>query len=248
MRQSKYFSMLLFLALPFLLLSCGDAKKENAEQAGTDTTAATPAPEPAAPAVSTIVTTPQNMVMVLHKVANFQKWHAAYDADDSARLANGLHNYVIGRGLRDTNMVLVVMKADDVEKAKARGKSPDLKKVMQKAGVTSTPEFLYVTTTWQDTANIGDVIRSRTIMNIKDYTAWEKNFQDGKQERLDNGIADRAYGYDASDKTKVSLVTAVTDTTKAFAYYTSDALKKRRAAGGVTGEPKRFLFRIAKRY
>ena len=65
---------------------------------------------------------------------------------------------------------------------------------------------------------------------------------------MDNGIADRAYGYDASDKTKVSLVTAVTDTTKAFAYYTSDALKKRRAAGGVTGEPKRFLFRIAKRY
>ena len=64
--------MLLFLALPFLLLSCGDGKKENAEQAGTDTTAATPAPEPAAPAVSTIVTTPQNMVMILHKVANFQ--------------------------------------------------------------------------------------------------------------------------------------------------------------------------------
>jgi len=248
MKQSNFFSILVFVTLSFILLSCGGGAKDNTEEATADTTEAASKTEPAAAAVNTIINTPQNMVMILHKVANFQKWHAAYEADDSARLANGLHNYVIGRGLRDTNMVLVVMKADDVEKAKARGKSADLKKVMQKAGVTSTPEFLYTTTTWQDTANIGDGIRSRTIMNVKDYTAWEKNFQTGKQERLDNGITDRAYGYDVSDKTKVSLVTAVTDTTKAFAYYNSDALKKRREAGGVTGEPKRFLFRIAKRY
>lgn len=188
------------------------------------------------------------MVMVLHKVSNYSKWMAVYEADDSARLGNGLHNYVIGRGLRDSNMVLVVMRADDLEKAKARSKSADLKKVMQKGGVTGTPEFLYLSTTWQDTANIGDAIRSRTLMNIKDYNKWETNFKDGKQERLDNGITDRAYGYDASDSNKVSLVTAITDTSKAFAYYTSDALKKRREAGGVSGEPKRFLFRIVKRY
>jgi len=46
----------------------------------------------------------------------------------------------------------------------------------------------------------------------------------------------------------VSLVTAVLDTAKAFAYYKSDAIKKARAAGGVIGEPKRFLFTIVKRY
>jgi len=38
------------------------------------------------------------------------------------------------------------------------------------------------------------------------------------------------------------------DTAKAFAYYKSDALKKRREAGGVIGEPERFLFRIVQRY
>lgn len=248
MKQSRFFSIILFIALPFILLSCGGGATDNTEQAGTDTTAAATTPEPAAPVVNTIVTTPQNMVMVMHKVSNFQKWHAAYDADDSARLANGLHNYVIGRGLSDTNMVLVVMKADDMEKAKARAKSADMKKVMQKAGVTSTPEIVYVTATWQDTANIGDAIRSRTLMNVKDFAAWEKVFKESKQQRLDNGITDRVYGYDATDNTKVSLVTAVIDTAKAFAYYKSDALKKTREAGGVMGEPKRFLFRIAKRY
>jgi len=38
------------------------------------------------------------------------------------------------------------------------------------------------------------------------------------------------------------------DTAKAFAYFNSDALKKRREAGGVIGEPKRFLFRVVQRY
>ena len=65
---------------------------------------------------------------------------------------------------------------------------------------------------------------------------------------MDNGITDRVYGYDPDDNKKVSLVTAVLDTAKAFAYYNSDALKKRRAAGGVIGEPKRFLFRVVQRY
>jgi hypothetical protein len=38
------------------------------------------------------------------------------------------------------------------------------------------------------------------------------------------------------------------DTAKAFAYYKSDALKKRREASGVIGEPDRFLYRVVKRY
>jgi len=83
---------------------------------------------------------------------------------------------------------------------------------------------------------------------VKDWDAWQKSFEEGKQERIDNGIVERAFGHDADDNKKVSLVTAVTDTAKAFAYYKSDALKKRRAASGVIGEPKRFLYRVVQRY
>jgi len=140
------------------------------------------------------------------------------------------------------------MKADELEKAKAHVKRPGMKKDMQNAGVIGNPEISIITTTWQDTVSIGEAIRSRTTMAVKDWSAWESNFKTGKQTRLDNGITDRVYGHDAMDNNKVSLVTAVVDTAKAFAYYTSDALKKSRAAGGVIGEPKRFLFRITKRY
>jgi hypothetical protein len=248
MKRLKFPGLLIFAATVLFMTSCGDGGTE--EKTEKDTTTAETTSTPAAPeVVNTIVTTPQSMMTATHKVSNFAKWKASYDEHDSMRLANGIHNYVIGRGVQDTNMVLVAVKVDDMAKAKAFAKDPSLKKAMQKGGVTGAPTFGFATMVWQDTAMLGpDVIRSRTTFDVKDWDVWQKSFTEGKQERIDNGIVDRSYGYDPDNNKKVYLVTAVTDTAKAFAYYKSDALKQRRAAGGVIGEPKRFLFKIAKRY
>jgi hypothetical protein len=249
MKQSSFFSRLLLVALPLVLFSCGGGTSDKDEKAGTDTAAMTTPETPPAPApVNTIVTTPETMLTIMLKVSNFQKWMAVHEKGDSMRMADGLHDYVIGRGFNDSNMVLVAMKADDPEKAKTHVKMSGMKKMMQMAGVMGNPDISITSMTWQDTANIGNVLRSRTTFSVKNWSAWETSFKEGRQERMDNGITDRVYGHDAMDSNKVSLVTAVTDTTKAFAYYKSDALKKRRAASGVIGEPKRFLFHIVKRY
>jgi hypothetical protein len=240
MKKFNVTSMLLQAALAIFLISCGGGDEKSTNDATSTETAST--------TVNTIVTTPQAMVIVIHKVADYAKWKSGYDAHDSARLANGLHNYVIGRGLNDSNTVLVALKADDMAKAKAFAQSPDLKTVMQKAGVVGQPTMNFLTATWQDTSDVGAIPRSLTTFSVKDWDAWVKNFEEGKQERTDNGIVARVISHDADDNKKVALVTAVTDTTKAFAFYKSDALKKRREAGGVIGEPQRFLFTIAARY
>ena len=251
MKQSRFTAMLFCAAMVFFLISCGGSgSAEKASSATTtDTAAGTTATTPviAAP-VSTIVTTPMNLVVVKHKVANFAKWLASFEEHDSIRLANGLHKYVIGRGLVDTNMLLVALKADDMAKAKAFAKDPSLKMAMQKGGVTGAPVISFVIATWQDTATISATLRSRTNFSVKDFDAWQKGFEASKQERMDNGITDRVISHDADDNKKISLVTAVTDTAKAFAYYKSDALKKTREASGVIGMPERFLYTIAKRY
>jgi ABC-type Fe3+-hydroxamate transport system substrate-binding protein len=242
------FAMLLFCAA-FFLISCGS--NESTEKAKTETTMKNDAGIVKEPAMekNTIVTTPQNMVTILHKVADFTKWQPAYDAHDSARLANGLHSYVIGRGYNDPSMVLVAMRPDDMSKAKMFVKDPNMKKVMNKAGVIGAPSMSFLTSVWQDTATLApDVLRSRTTFMVKDWDVWYKAFQEGKQERMDNGILDRVISHDVDDNKKVQIVTAVIDTTKAFAYYKSDALKKRREASGVIGEPQRFLFQVVKRY
>jgi hypothetical protein len=145
-------------------------------------------------------------------------------------------------------MILVVLKADDPAKAKAFAKDPALRKAMQKGGVMGTPVISQVTTVWQDTATLTGPIRSMTTFTVKDWATWEKSFLEGTQERKDNGIVARTYGHDADNDKKITLVTAIIDSAKAAAYWKSDMLKKRRAAGGVIGEPDRFLFRIVQRY
>lgn len=237
------FSSLLLCAFTFTLLtSCKEKKKEPEK----NTAPATEVVQPAAP--NTIITTPENMVVIMHKVLNFSKWKQNYDAHDSSRLKSGLHNYVIGRGLNDSNMVIVAMHADDMTRAKAFANSADLKKAMQKGGVTGTVSSYFLLATWQDTAAIGSLPRSLASFAIKDWNVWEKNFEEGKQERIDNGILTRIIGHDADNNKKVTIVTALSDTARAFAYYKSDAMKKRREAAGVIGEPRRFIFHIVQRY
>ncbi len=251
MKRSNFTVVLLCAATVFFFSSCGgdeSAEKTDKDTSG-NTSTTTKTTEPETPK-STIVTTPETMMVVTHKIGgSFAKWLAAYEAHDSMKLANGIHNYVVARGLKDTNMLMVVLKVDDLAKAKAFAKDPSLKAAMQKSGVVGAPTIVFNTSTWQDTGMLAPgILRSRTTFTVKDWDAWTKSFMDGKQERTDNGIADRVIGHDADDNKKVSLVTAVMDTAKAFAYYKSDALKKRREAGGVMGEPQRFLFTIAKRY
>ena len=188
------------------------------------------------------------MIVIMHKVSNFEKWKSAYDEHDSARLASGVHNFVIARGAADSNMVLVALKIDDTTKAKAFGKDPGLKKAMQKGGVIGTPSIAFVTMVFQDTADIGSVLRASSTYTVKDWDTWQKAFEDGKQQRLDNGITDRAYGHDLDDSKKVTVVTALTDTSKAFAFYKSDALKEKMKAAGVASAPKRFIYNIVQRY
>ena len=243
----RFYPLYFLTAVFFFLSSCnGNEEKTNTSKMSSDTTTTTAAMETTPP--STIITSPQEMMAVTHKVANFAKWKASYDAHDSMRLANGVHNYVIGRGTQDTNTVLVAVKVDDMTKAREFVKGPSLKQAMQKGGVVGMPSFAFITMMFQDIAEINSTLRSRITFTVKDWAAWQKAFEEGKQERIDNGITVRAYGHDADDNNKVTVVAAIMDSAKASAYWKSDMLKQRRAASGVMGDPVRFMYSQVRRY
>jgi hypothetical protein len=246
MKPLRFSGLLFTTVFSLFFTSCGGGSSEKT--AATDSTKVDTAVAAVAPP-STIVTTPEYMAIVVHKVASYAKWLPAYESDDSVRLANGIHNYVIGRGMKDTNTVLVALRITDTAKAYAFMKDPRLKAAMKKGGVTSVLSTSVTLAVWQDTATLAPgTLRARTTYTVKDWDVWLKNFEDGKQERMDNGIVARVVGHDATDNHKISLVTAVVDTAKAFAYYKSDKLKARFAAGGATTPPDRWLFTIVKRY
>src|SRR6476660_9007472 len=119
MKPLRFTCLLFCVSILAFLASCGGGGDKTTS---TDTTATTDTSSMQTAPVNTIVTTPQNMMVVTHKVADFTKWKTSYEAHDSFRLANGIHSYVIGRALKDSNMILVAVKVDDMAKAKAYAK------------------------------------------------------------------------------------------------------------------------------
>src|SRR5687768_2248855 len=201
MKPQKFFFMPLLAILVFVLSSCnsGSDTTTTTDSVSSDTVTATTTTTPE----TNIVTTPENVMVAKHKVKDFAKWKASYDEHDSLRLANGIHNYVIGRGVEDSNMVMVAVKFDDVAKAKAFAKDPSLKAAMQKGGVTGTPSFKFTTVVYQDmNPNMSD-LRAMTTFTVKDWDAWKTAFESHRQLRTDNGVTDRAYGYEVDDNHKV---------------------------------------------
>jgi len=245
MKRSSSFHPWL-MAIILFSFSCGSNETKTEEATSDTTAAATTTPTPAAPA-STTTTVPQTTMSTMHKVKDFDAWLASFEANDSLRLANGIHKYVIGRSTKDPNMVLVVVKVDDLAKAKAFSKNASLKQAMQKSGVIGTPTFKFTTLTFRDSAQISATLRSNTSITVKDWDKWQKSFDSTRQLNTDNGLAVRAYGYDPDDNHKVTIVTAILDSAKAAAYWNSDMLKQRRAASGA-GEPTRFIYTMVKRY
>ena len=78
-------------------------------------------------------------VSVSHHVKDYATWLKAFDAEVATRVSNGLIDQAIARNLYDSNTVSILFAVSDMDKAKARIASPELKKVMTDAGVDGTP-------------------------------------------------------------------------------------------------------------
>ena len=197
-----------------------------------------------APAVAAAPAPPKDVMIVKHKVANYAKWKMGYDSGDSIRTANGLHSYVIGRGLEDSNMVMVAMFMDDTAKAKKFAADPMLKTQMKSAGVISAPEIDYVHRVSSDTTTLQSMDRVMLKHKVKDFDAWKKVYDDDKKNRMDAGLTDRSVSTSVGDNHMVSLVFAFSDIAKLKAFMSSKGLADKMKAGGVEGPPTSFTYHV----
>jgi len=81
-------------------------------------------------------------LIVKHKVADFGAWKKVFDS--MIRFSYGWIGHELYRDPADPNFVMVVNKVKTLEGAKAYGTSPELKEGMQRAGVTSVPEIMFL--------------------------------------------------------------------------------------------------------
>ncbi|MES2429340.1 MAG: hypothetical protein V4556_00305 [Bacteroidota bacterium] len=243
MRPNKFLTKLtVAVSCMLLFAACNSGEKTESETTTIDTMASKM--ESTTPPVAKV---DSNLLVIQYKVTNFANWKTGYEANDSMRLAHGLHNYVIGRGMDDSNMVVVALNMDDVNKAKEFSASPLLKERMKKAGV-SKPTFNYLHYVVTDDSKIEQTVRVRINHKVKDWDAFKTEFDKHKQARIDAGLVDRRVGHSFDDNHMVSIVLAITDMKKAKDFMASKDLKDKMAAAGVEGAPDIFFFDVVQRF
>ena len=246
MKRVRFLANTVAAAAVLFLSSCGSGEDKKAE---TTVDSAVAKADTVAAAHPVLLPPGPTMVMTItHKVANYAKWKPGYDSHDSLRMAHGLHNYVIARGIKDSNMVMVALKMDDVNKAKEMASSPGMKERMKKAGVVGPASMDYLEAVLNDTTAIQATNRVMVKHKVKDWDAWKKVFDEHKQARVNAGLTDRVVAYTVGDNHQVTLVFAVADMDKATAFMNSKDLKDKMTAGGVVGPPTSFYYKIAERY
>ncbi len=240
MKSFKFLSAIVFSAA--IIGYCSSCNSSDEKKSTTDSTTVKSTDSPV------VAVKPSDILVVMHKVKDYGKWKPIFESDDSAQLANGLTRTVVGRGIDDSNMVLIGFKMNDYEKAKAMSGAPALKDKMNKAGVTSAPSFDYVNMVMMDTNTNSSTNRVIIMHKVKDWDAWKKSFDSHKQTRMDNGLTDRGVGYSMDDNHMVTVVLVINDMAKAKAFMNSQELKDKMAESGVEGKPTVFMYRVAERY
>lgn len=229
----KRFPGIFAILLALFLFSCSnEPAKEEAKTSDTGAAVAA-APEPVKP-----VFNPFKIVVVQHKVKDFAKSQAGYFNSDSLRMPFGITHFLMGRDLRDTNMVFLVEKIEDVDKAKSYFNQPKVKDAMMKAGVKSAPGYNYGVMVRFDDAAPETGIQLGITHHVKDYDAWLKVFDaEGTATRAANGMIDRGIARNFYDSNTVSIFFAVSDSAKARARVNSPEIKKVMTDAGVDGTP-----------
>lgn len=194
------------------------------------------------------ITDPQNMMVIRHKVVDFAKWKTSYDANAPMRIAFGVHDFVVGRSMEDSNMIIVTLKIEDIDKARAFEKSADLKIAMMRSGVIGTAAISIYTIVYQNVAKPESDKRLMTTFTVQDWDTWRKTFENHKEIRSDSDLIDKAYGYRIDDKRQAMMILSVNNVAKAEAFWQSPLLKKIRADGKVVSEPERFVYRVTQLY
>ena len=215
------------LPLPVILLlllaSCNSAKDKEA----------------------TIPAADDKIAIIQHPVADYDRWRPIFDADDAARVSYGITTRGVGRGIDNSNDVLMFFKVEDTAKANACMNRPEMKPLMDSAGVIGQPSLVYVNTVRNDTSTTD--IKDRLLIShkVKDFDAWLKVYdREGMEKRKSFGIVDRALARGMDDPNMVYILFAISDWEKAKARMGSEELKKILEDAGVEGAPSSIAYKL----
>jgi len=233
----KYLNVSSLLLAMFLLFGCKDQSKEK-PGATTDTPIIKT--EKATPPVKPIM-----IVVFEHKVIDFEKWRTVFNTQEAFRAGSGLSVLSIGRGVNDTNLVYVVMKANNIMAAQDFPTHTETKELMKKAGVIGSPMVHFVSVLRYEVSDTSYKKRMMVEYNVKGFQAWLKAYDEkGKNVRAEHGLIDRTIGHELSDTSNVYLFFDISDIKKAKSRLASSELKQFMKDAGIVTPPTSHLYKV----
>jgi hypothetical protein len=83
-------------------------------------------------------------VLVRHKVRDFGVWKPFFDADAPMRRQAGLRDKLVLRNADDPQELVILFETDDLGAARGFSQAPQLKEIMEKAGVLDKPDIYFL--------------------------------------------------------------------------------------------------------
>ena len=232
----KFLTPVLLLVFMVTFLSCKKDKTEKEEE---------PKKEEDTTMVANPVFMSFDVIVIKHQVADYNKWLKAYNAHDSIRQSYGITHFVIGRGMENENMIIVINKLNDIKKAKEFSTLPSLKEAMKKADVMGVPIFSFYNVIRNDDSTINLKDRLMVSHKVKDFDTWLNVYDsEGTSKRMEEGLIDRGMARSVDDPNMVILVFAISDMEKAKAAMNSPEKKKLMMQAGVEGAPELFYYKL----
>ena len=154
------------------------------------------------------------------------------------RTAAGLEKLVLAQVIDKPNMVQAVYKITDGKKITDFFAKPDVKAIIQKAGVIGKSDIglLHVIRFNPDSK---EKQWAEITHNVKNFDAWLKAYDsEGKGKRMEQGMVDVALARGMLDSNMIHIVFDIKDMAKAKAAIASDEKKKLMMSAGVTGAAK----------
>ncbi len=84
------------------------------------------------------------LMMVRHRIKNYQQWKKAFDDSAEVRAEYGLRDGWIHCGATDCSDVLVALRCDDIERARRCLDDPECKASMREGGVLGEVEVFFM--------------------------------------------------------------------------------------------------------
>ncbi len=85
---------------------------------------------------------PTHYLFCKHRVADYDRWHRVFATRAEAQRQAGLHLLHLLRDTADPNLVVLLFRVDDPEKARAFTGSPDAGQAAEDSGVVGAAEVL----------------------------------------------------------------------------------------------------------